>query len=270
MYFPIGWPKYLTIPQDKQTKIKHIACHRDKIIFAVITEDSVAIWFSKPCVQILSYRRSFESIELFGVNCSAEWKPDCSALATVTSKDNIIFYMLDIDLSRSKFLYEQRDSKVASLKRETAELFIRESIRPLSLTEALNVSINGGISRLTSVRDELVVTTRDGCLESLNWDGTLNYNYSFLLSTIPFSTDQQHSRASAIDEIGVYVTDIEFCPILSGFSIVLSDGRAAFLSLEPDQFQGIWAQEVHDATCTAINHKYKLIAFGRKSKKKKK
>ena len=34
-----------------------------------------------------------------------------------------------------------------------------------------------------------------------------------------------------------------------------------------NQFQsvtGIWAPQLDDATCIALNHKYKLMAFGRK------
>ena len=27
--------------------------------------------------------------------------------------------------------------------------------------------------------------------------------------------------------------------------------------------QGIWARELEDATCAAINHKYRLLAYGR-------
>jgi hypothetical protein len=30
------------------------------------------------------------------------------------------------------------------------------------------------------------------------------------------------------------------------------------------QVQGIWAQNIEDATCASVNHKYRLIAFGRK------
>ncbi|KAL3288874.1 hypothetical protein HHI36_003320, partial [Cryptolaemus montrouzieri] len=37
------------------------------------------------------------------------------------------------------------------------------------------------------------------------------------------------------------------------------NGRGAHLP----QVQGIWAQGIEDATCTRINHKYRLITFGR-------
>jgi hypothetical protein len=30
------------------------------------------------------------------------------------------------------------------------------------------------------------------------------------------------------------------------------------------QIVGVWAPEVRDATAVAVNHKYKLMAFGRK------
>ena len=81
---------------------------------------------------------------------------------------------------------------------------------------------------------------------------------------------------------------MDYSPLLAGFSIVLKDGRAAFLTssnlkFDPNvrvinfifgiikqernslqQVTGIWAQGLEDATCTTINHKHRLIAFGRK------
>ena len=49
---------------------------------------------------------------------------------------------------------------------------------------------------------------------------------------------------------------------------MLSDGRAAFLvsnslKFDPNGVTGIWAGGVEDVTTTAINHKYRLMAFGR-------
>lgn len=87
-----------------------------------------------------------------------------------------------------------------------------------------------------------------------------------------------------------YIVSMDYSPLLAGFSIVLKDGRAAFLTssnlkFDPNvsslrlqqvtilklkassnfqQVSGIWAQGLEDATCTAINHKHRLIAFGRK------
>jgi hypothetical protein len=67
-----------------------------------------------------------------------------------------------------------------------------------------------------------------------------------------------------------HVTALSYSPLLGGFAIVLSDGRAAFLvaatlKFDPNSVQGIWAQDVEDVTCTALNHKYRLMAFGRRN-----
>lgn len=47
MYFPIGWPKVLKLPELGQTTIKQITSNRDRILFAILTDDSVALWFCK-------------------------------------------------------------------------------------------------------------------------------------------------------------------------------------------------------------------------------
>ena len=65
-----------------------------------------------------------------------------------------------------------------------------------------------------------------------------------------------------------HVTCLSYSPLLGGFSIVLSDGRAACLvstslKFDPNGVQGVWAAGVEDVTTTAINHKYRLMAFGR-------
>ncbi|XP_015585009.1 guanine nucleotide exchange factor subunit Rich isoform X2 [Cephus cinctus] len=83
--------------------------------------------------------------------------------------------------------------------------------------------------------------------------------------------DQQVSTtALPIAENNVYVADIEYSPPIGGFAVVLNNGKAAFLTAEslkfdPNQVQGIWARDLEDATCAAVNHKYRLIAFGRQN-----
>uniref|UniRef100_A0A182XH97 Protein RIC1 homolog n=1 Tax=Anopheles quadriannulatus TaxID=34691 RepID=A0A182XH97_ANOQN len=47
------------------------------------------------------------------------------------------------------------------------------------------------------------------------------------------------------------------------FAVLAEDAIAIWYSKV--QVQGIWCQNVDDATCTVINHKYRLIAFGRRN-----
>lgn len=47
MYFPIGWPKVLkNLGADNQI-IKQIVSNRDKILFASLSDDCLAVWFCK-------------------------------------------------------------------------------------------------------------------------------------------------------------------------------------------------------------------------------
>lgn len=58
MYFPIGWPKVIKIPDLGQSKLKQIVCNRDKILFAILTDDSLSIWFCKVSKQNLHCTKS--------------------------------------------------------------------------------------------------------------------------------------------------------------------------------------------------------------------
>ncbi|KAG8239913.1 hypothetical protein J437_LFUL014959, partial [Ladona fulva] len=80
MYFPIGWPKVLRVPQLGLCSIRQVVCNRDKLLLAILTDDSLSIWYCKPCVPIVSYRRSQESVDDVGMNELVEWRPDSSML----------------------------------------------------------------------------------------------------------------------------------------------------------------------------------------------
>ena len=60
------------------------------------------------------------------------------------------------------------------------------------------------------------------------WDGKMNRDYCLDLKRIPFSVDQQVLRAEPLVD-ACHVKCLSYSPLLGGFSIVLSDGRAAFL-----------------------------------------
>ncbi|KAG5322043.1 RIC1 factor, partial [Acromyrmex heyeri] len=269
MFFPVGWPRVLNTCE--QGKINAVVCNRDKIMFAVLTADSLVIWYCKPCVPIVFSKRSANSLWQHGENVLVQWRPDSSMLVIATSDSYLLFYKLTDNSAEGRGLYEQRDSPVTSLKRDSAELFIKEVIPSLVLSFEKSAWIDGGISSLVCIRDELMVATKTSHVVRHKWDGTMNRDYSLDLRRIPFSIDQQISTVAVpLTENNIYVTDIEYSPLVGGFAIVLNNGKAAFLTaqslkFDPNQVQGIWAQDVDDATCAAVNHKYRLIAIGRQN-----
>ncbi|KRT84788.1 hypothetical protein AMK59_2574 [Oryctes borbonicus] len=269
MYFPIGWPKVLKIPEWGRTSIKQVTSNRDRILFAILTDDALSIWYCKPCVPIVFHRRSKESLEKIGYNVLVEWKPDSTMLVIATTEGHLLFYNVDV-VSDQKGLYIQMDSPHSNLRRDSAELFIKETIPPLSLLPGDEVLVwDGKITSIVCITmNEIMVATSQGHVLRYRWDGTQNRDYNLDLRRIPFCINQQVSKAVPIVEENTYIVDIEYSPLIGGFAIVLNDGRAAFLTasslrFDPNQVQGIWAQSIEDATCATVNHKYRLITFGR-------
>ncbi|XP_017769219.1 PREDICTED: guanine nucleotide exchange factor subunit Rich [Nicrophorus vespilloides] len=271
MYFPIGWPKVLQIPDLGGTHIKQVTSNRDRILFAILTDDTLSIWFCKPCVPIVYHQRPKQSLEKFGTNVIVEWKPDSSKLVIATSEGHLLFYTLNVIVDQ-KGLYIQTDSPHANLRRDSAELFIKEIIPPLHLTLSEEALLwDGAITSIACITmTEIMVATTKSHVLRYKWDGTQNRDYNLDLRRIPFCINQQVSKAIPIVEENTFIIDIEYSPLVGGFAIVLNDGRAAFLTasslrFDPNQVQGIWAQGIEDATCASVNHKYRLITFGREN-----
>ena len=103
---------------------------RDKILTAVLTSDSVLIWYVKPCVPIISHRRSPESVQELGRNVLVQWRPDSAMIVVATELGHLIIYHLVVPTD-VKTLYELIDPPTPSLRRESDELFVKELIPPL-------------------------------------------------------------------------------------------------------------------------------------------
>ncbi|XP_053614374.1 guanine nucleotide exchange factor subunit Rich [Plodia interpunctella] len=270
MYFPIGWPKVLkNLGADNQI-IKQIVSNVDKILFASLSDDCLSVWYCKPSVPIVYHKRSTDSIHRLGVNVGVEWKPDSSMICIATSEGHLILY--NVECLSEQTAYQQYDPPNASLRRDSAELFVKEVIPSLKITLLKEVLVwDGLITRMCCISgSEILVCTTRAHLLRYRWDGSQNRDYCLDLGRIPFSINQQVSKAEPILEDNIHVNDIEYSPLVCGFGITLNDGRAAYLTapnlkFDPNAVQGIWAQGIDDATCTRVNHKFRLIAIGRKN-----
>ncbi|XP_014204575.1 guanine nucleotide exchange factor subunit Rich [Copidosoma floridanum] len=269
MFFPIGWPRVLNVSEPD--KICSVKCNRERGLFGVLYADAVSIWCCKPCVPIVFLRRSQECIQKHGENTMLEWRLDSSMIVIGTNDSYLLFYKVLDQSSDTRSPYELKDSPVNSLKRDSAELFIKEAIPLMALKFDKSVWIDGGINSLVCISDELMVSTKSSFIVRQKWDGTQNRDYTLDLRRIPFANDQQISTvAIPLTAKNTYVTDIDYSPLIGGFAVVFNCGKAAFLTaqslkFDPNQVQGVWARDIDDATCAAINDKYRLIVFGRKN-----
>lgn len=85
MFYSIGWPKLLDTTTSSKNKILQIINDRVKILFAILYEESLAVWYCKPCVPITFHGRDQKCIRENGQNAFLQWKPDSSKLVVAVS-----------------------------------------------------------------------------------------------------------------------------------------------------------------------------------------
>jgi len=61
------------------------------------------------------------------------------------------------------------------------------------INQAFEVEVDGGISDLVAIREELMIATRSGRIFRYSWEGQEIRDYSLDLRRIPFCVDQQVS-----------------------------------------------------------------------------
>lgn len=133
--------------------------------------------------------------------------------------------------------FNQIDSKIQQLKRDSAELFIKETIPKLTLTLAAEVPLYVPITCISCITNsQMMIATRSNKILRYRWDGNEERDFSLDLQRIPFSINQQVSYAVPIVDKDIYVTSMDYSPLVGGFAITLSDGRAAFLTANDLRF----------------------------------
>ncbi|XP_023687655.1 guanine nucleotide exchange factor subunit RIC1 isoform X1 [Paramormyrops kingsleyae] len=267
MYFLTGWPRRLLCPLKSGEEPFHIRPSSQRFYFAVLSETQLSIWFSRPSVLIVSYIESTKAAAQFGSYQQAEWKPDDSMIAVVAANGYILLFDV-VCGGEDKCLYEPVYPKGNPRVKVTPGYKEEQCAPALSLEMKKPVDLEAPITSLQSMQEDLVVSTADGFLHILHWDGVSNGRKAINLCTVPFSLDLQSSRGGpSLDFDRVHIVDMEYCVTLDGFAVVFDDGQLGFITpvanrFTTDQLQGVWAADVTDGTCVAVNNKYRLMAFG--------
>uniref|UniRef100_A0A674N3D7 Protein RIC1 homolog n=1 Tax=Takifugu rubripes TaxID=31033 RepID=A0A674N3D7_TAKRU len=264
MYFLTGWPRRLLCPLRSEEEPFHIQPSSQRFYFVVLSETQLSIWYSRPSVLIVSYIESAKAAAQFGFYQKAEWKPDDSMIAVAVST-------LQSSTFRNLISFQLKSVlPPGSTRVKVTPGYKEEQCAPaLSLEMKKPVDLEAPITCLQTLHEDLLVCTTDGYLHVLHWDGIgTNGRKAICLTTIPFSLDLQSARGGPSLELeGAYICCMEYCVTLDGFAVILSDGRLGFITplsntITADQLQGVWAADVTDGTCVAVNNKYRLMAFG--------
>ncbi|KAH8274238.1 hypothetical protein KR026_000892 [Drosophila bipectinata] len=283
MYFPVGWPKRVSLAlPGESASIRHICCDAVKILVAAVGDDFLGIWYASPLIPIAYFRRSADSLQQYGPSQLVVWKPDSRQLVILTAAGALLLYQLDFDANGSGIL-QQVDPPAASLKRDSAELFIKENIPRLSLREVCSVTLGSVITAVCCISlSELLLATQSCELLRLQWaqleladnEIQLPALSAIQLREIPFYVQQQPHQATArnVPPMGrdSFVASLEYSPFIGGCAAVFSDRRAAFLvashlRFDTTHMHGFWVPDVEDASVCSVNHKFRLLAYGQES-----
>ncbi|NXK66690.1 RIC1 protein, partial [Sylvietta virens] len=266
MYFLSGWPKRLLCPLESLEQPLHIQTDPQRAFFAVLFPSQLSIWYCRPSVLIVSYKELSKAASQFGPYKQAEWRPDSTMIAVSTANGYILFF--EIPSARDKYLYEPIYPKGSPHLKGTPHYKEEQCAPSLNLEVKKVLDLQASITSLQSMLEDLLVATADGFLHLIHWDGMTNGRKAINLCTVPFSLDLQSSRAgSLLGFEDIYIRDMEYCATLDGFAVVFNDGRVGFITpmssrFTAEQLHGVWAQDVVDGTCVAVNNKYRLMAFG--------
>ncbi|XP_067839734.1 guanine nucleotide exchange factor subunit RIC1 [Heptranchias perlo] len=266
MYFLSGWPRRLLCPLKGLEKPFYIQPDSRRLVFALLSQTQISLWYSRPSVLIVSYKESAKAASQFGWYEKTEWKPDSSMIAVATANGYILLF--DIVYSgQEKCLYEPVYPK-GNPRVKVTPGYKEEQCAPSLTVEMKKVlDFQAQITSLQSMQDDLVIATNDGILHLIHWDGLTNGRKAINLCSVPFSVDLQSSRGPSLDFESIHIQDMEYCAPLDGLAVVFDDGRIGFITpmsskLAAEDLHGVWAQEVTDGTCVAVNNKYRLMAFG--------
>ncbi|XP_064397549.1 guanine nucleotide exchange factor subunit RIC1-like [Halichondria panicea] len=143
------------------------------------------------------------------------------------------------------------------------------SFETVTISFITETAVVGGITSLVNVSGGLVVATGYGMLHRVSWDGRFDGSLQINLSLVPFTTDLlPETRGTPLGDSSLHATQLAYSLDMHGLSLVLSDGRGVFLTsrssrLEPQEVAAVSIPGLTGATCSALNGRYRLVAFGK-------
>lgn len=288
---------------QEQCNIISIQANHERELFFILTTRSIHIWYPRPTVEIVCHRRSNESIESLGFNKCAVWRIDSSVIVVATERDQLLFYQLRRRITNSKYLLPKSSDHdiIYRLRQEQQQTTSLKNILSMESPKSHDISSTTigevpaltifsfgkldlssiGVTCLMPAEEEFIVGGRNGDIYGVFWNGNVDDKF-------PWSLSKDVKRGSD------YVIDLKFSSVLSGFALVFHSGRTGFLPLQTPTGTKISMEEkipngnstkqsssskeststrlnyltsIEDATCTEINHRYRLVAIGLKSSK---
>ncbi|VDK51686.1 unnamed protein product [Anisakis simplex] len=246
-----------------------VVANKDRTIYASVTSSRIYFCLANPQLLLCTYARSSEDVNEKGEYRLLYWRYDSSSICVTTSKKCLLIYRIEMNSigSSDKQYYNLIEPRDQSLQRSSQELFMKHKGTRILVSLSVVARLDSCAMCVVPMRDELFVCLRDGWIHRILWDGAVHHDLSLHLTQLPFAVDQLQSKPEFIHDRSVHVVDVAYAPLIGGFCVVLSNGKAALLTspsprFHPKQLLAVWALQMNDAVCLSVNHKFRLIIFG--------
>ncbi|CAG8487730.1 7760_t:CDS:10 [Ambispora gerdemannii] len=244
-----------------QPKILALIRNKSGNLFVTLTSTSLQLWGFRPIVLISQVSRTKKSIEEYGENQNALWKPDGSLVVVQTSKSCLFTYnVIPFDDKSYKYQFGNVSHHYTTGAGEG------NGVKTYLLKFRMTIRIDAGMEMAIGTEDYLIVTTKNPpAIQCIPWQAEPGATKTNILARLDFL----HSKKG--------ITRIVYDRKISLFGWITSDGRAyavQFNEKPPTPPAGVknsplfWAgfsfhaEEFSKATFIAINAKFSLLAVG--------
>ncbi|GCB80603.1 hypothetical protein scyTo_0016275 [Scyliorhinus torazame] len=94
MYFLSGWPRRLLCPLKGSERPFYIQPDSRRLLFALLSQTQISLWYSRPSVLIVSYKESAKAASQFGSYEKTEWKSDSSMIAVTPDLLKVLPFLI--------------------------------------------------------------------------------------------------------------------------------------------------------------------------------
>ncbi|KAJ5562097.1 hypothetical protein N7535_003445 [Penicillium sp. DV-2018c] len=152
--------------------IKGICVSRSGLMFATISESSIALWQTRPTAVVSAVTRSRFSLETYGPNVSILMRPDSTILVVQTLNGYLLTYSVASDPTTR--VYQQRFDHSTHHRRQQLALFssVEEAnvVGDLNIRFRMAIKVESGIVKALALDQELVVATvKPPAIQCIRW-----------------------------------------------------------------------------------------------------
>ncbi|EEP78613.1 conserved hypothetical protein [Uncinocarpus reesii 1704] len=191
-HFDSGHRKWANEP------ITGLCASKSGLLFATMTQSSLAIWQTKPTAVIAAVKRSSLSLRNYGPNVALLLRPDAAIVVVQTLHGYLITY--SIAVASNSHVYQHRFRHTQPRRHRQFVADDSNSIREASIRFRVVIKVDAGISKALALDNELMVATvKPAAIQSIRWTPDRNGHQTTteLLHRIPWLS----KKAAVVDMV---------------------------------------------------------------------